>query len=169
MRTHDALLRSGVGPDGPAVRAWWVWRRVWDAVVACRRGDLARFEARTSSQHGEDGIIAEVLRRVSVDGPAVAVEIGSGDGSENCTRALLDSGWRTVWIEADPDRAAAARLVTPAASVVEARVDAANIAGLLDAAGVPAAFEVLVIDIDGNDHAVLDRVLARSRPRLIVA
>lgn len=133
-----------------------------------RPADLQRFEATRFSQNGEDGILAEVLRRLDIAG-GVAVEIGASDGAENCTRALVEDGWRAVWLEADPEAAArATATLAGRGSVVHAAVTAENAGGLLDGAGVPEEPEVLVIDVDGNDFYVLDAVLRRRRPRVVV-
>ena len=62
-------------------------------------GSLLDVEAGTFSQHGEDGVIEAIFGRL--DGRCSAtgsfVEIGSGDGAENCTRALVDRGWTGIW------------------------------------------------------------------------
>lgn len=63
---------------------------------ASRYGDPKRlmpFAHQTYSEHGEDGMIAEVFRRI--DAPLrTFVEIGTGDGLQNNTTALLNRGWR---------------------------------------------------------------------------
>jgi hypothetical protein len=104
------LLRSGLGPDGPLGALWWLPRLRWERAGARHQPDLQRFEATRFSQNGEDGILAELLRRLDLRA-GVAVEIGAADGSENCTRALVEDGWRAVWIEGDPGEAAQARVV----------------------------------------------------------
>lgn len=162
------LLRHGPGPDSRAAGLWVLWRLRWDNRWRRGRADLARFESRRWSQNGEDGILAEILRRLDLETGTV-VEIGAADGDENCTRALVEDGWRGVWLEADPAKVARAREVPGRVEVVEAMVSAGNVTALLDGAGVPSAPEVLVVDIDGPDHAVLTAVLADRRPAVVVA
>jgi len=52
------------------------------------------------SQNGEDGIIAEIVRRAGVT-DWTFVEIGVGNGLENNTTALLLQGWSGWWVDAD--------------------------------------------------------------------
>lgn len=163
------LFHSRLGPDGPLGFTWWLPRLRWERTRATRPPDLQKFEGSRYSQNGEDGIVAEILRRLEVRG-RTAVEIGAADGSENCTRALVDDGWRATWIEADGEKAARAMDVGgDRVTVVAAAVTAENVRGILDAAQVPLEPEVLAIDIDGNDFYVLDAVLAGRRPHVIVA
>ena len=63
-RLRGRLLRSRLDPDGPLRPLWWLWRRRWDRPARTRRADLQRFEAQGTSQHGEDGIIAEITARL---------------------------------------------------------------------------------------------------------
>jgi len=53
---------------------------------------LARFEAKVFSQNGEDGIIAEIFRRIGTIN-RYFVDFGSSDGMENNTVFLLKQGW----------------------------------------------------------------------------
>jgi hypothetical protein len=168
MSVWRVLFRSGLGPDGPFRAVWWLPRLRWERARRRRPGDVQRFEATRFSQNGEDGILAEILRRLDVAG-GVAVEIGASDGAENCTRALVEDGWRAVWLEADPEAAARATVALAGrGSMVQAWVTAENVCGLLDGAGVPDEPEVLVIDLDGNDFYVLDALLRRRRPHVVV-
>jgi hypothetical protein len=63
--------------------------------------NLARFEQHVYSQFGEDGMIAEIFRRIG-SGSKTFVEVGIGTGIENNTVFLLQQGWRGGWIEANP-------------------------------------------------------------------
>src|SRR5579871_885302 len=60
------------------------------------------------SQYDEDGIIAEIFRRIG-EGSRTFVEFGAGDGAENCTAFLLMQGWRGLWIEGDETKLARIR------------------------------------------------------------
>lgn len=131
-------------------------------------GSWSAAEARRWSQNGEDGLIAELTTRVGAPGRWF-VEIGASDGGENCTRALAEAGWSGAWVEADPGRAALARsLGLDQVEIIEARAERATVSALLDAHGVPAEPDVLVVDIDGDDRGVLEAVLAHRRPRVLV-
>lgn len=50
------------------------------------------------SQNNEDGIISEIFRRIGIDTKRF-VEIAAGDGIENTTRLLLETGWKGIWVE----------------------------------------------------------------------
>ena len=59
---------------------------------------LLKYEHQTFSQNGEDGIINEIFNRLGIK-TGEFIEIGTGDGSENNTRLLLELGWKGVWID----------------------------------------------------------------------
>src|SRR5271165_3769335 len=69
---------------------------------------LSRASAQVYSQNGEDGIIAEIFRRIGTN-DRFFVEVGIGDGLQNNSRFLLETGWRGVWIDSDPHNVALAR------------------------------------------------------------
>jgi hypothetical protein len=158
---HDAMLRRNL-----ARTSAWHRRQLHRALADA--GDLNRFERRIHSQGGEDGIIAEIMRRAGETNRRF-VEIGSGDGSENCTRALLERGWRGCWIDAEPEYArAAAAVAGDRAVVLEAMVGIENVRSLLDGAAVGDEPDVVSIDIDGNDYWIWNELARSRRPRLVV-
>lgn len=112
---------------------------------------LLDFEARTYSQHGEDGIVAEIFRRIGKQ-PRMAFETGCGDGRQNCTRALVSKGTKARWVEAAKDKAAEATAFMAGAinvgrlEVIHRAATPENVNDL-----VPGDTGFLVIDIDGND------------------
>jgi hypothetical protein len=179
---------TGILPD-----AWWTWLhqlreidvdREWlgastllSSYPALRRADgpleaLRRAEVRVHSQNGEDGIIAYLVDRIGVAGGEV-VEFGIGDGSECCAANLvLTFGWSAVLLEARESDVAAARSffeerAPGRVTVVNTFVEPDTIDELL-AGRVAPEFDVLSIDIDGNDYWVLEALTA-VRPRVIVA
>jgi len=131
--------------------------------------DLHHFEYSNHSQNGEDGIIAEIFRRVG-HGHRAFVEIGASDGAENCTANLASQGWSGIWIEGDHDKVASARERTVGQSVrvVEAFVDRESILSVLEEASTPAEPDLIVIDVDGNDYWIWDAVATRYMPRVVV-
>ncbi|MEM1108365.1 MAG: hypothetical protein AAGH99_06710 [Planctomycetota bacterium] len=133
---------------------------------------LVPHQAQMFSQNGEDGLIAEVFRRI---GPSdrFFVEIGVGNGLENNTRLLLQAGWRGVWIEADARAVADARrhftqeIADGRLRIVSESVTRDNVAGLLRGARVAEAFDFLSLDIDINTGHVWEALLERGyRPRV---
>ena len=125
------------------------------------------------SQTDEDGILAEIFRRVG-DGGRLFVEIGCGDGTENNTHALLLAGWRGTWIDAGREKigriAASIPLRSERLHVVHAAVTRENAAGLVtdEMRGAP-ELDLLSVDIDGNDLHVLREIVATVHPRVIVS
>jgi hypothetical protein len=133
---------------------------------------LNAFEHQVFSQNGEDGIIAEIFRRLGEE-TRYFVEIGAGDGLENNTVFLLQQGWRGIWIEADGknaqdisdlqrDELASGRL-----GLINTFVSAENIADVLQRARVPSEFDLLSVDIDRNTYYVW-KALKEFRPRVVV-
>lgn len=119
---------------------------------------MAKFQAQVYSQNGEDGIIAEIFRRIGTQS-RIFVEIGVESGQQSNTRLLLEHGWSGVWIEANVKSAGRARSVfsefvaSGQLTVVEAAADPENIELLLEGARVPKEFDLLSLDIDyGTSH-----------------
>jgi hypothetical protein len=137
-------------------------------------GRLERHGRKVWSQNDEDGIIEEIFRRVGIASHSF-VEFGVGGERECNTLKLLVEGWRGLWMESSaPDcelisRVFAARLATGQLELLQTRVSAENIDGLIAGARVAAAGELdlLSIDIDGNDYHVL-KSIRRVRPRVLV-
>jgi hypothetical protein len=127
------------------------------------------YEKQVRSQNGEDGILVELFSRLQIH-RGYFVEFGVQDGAQcNAAHLALDRQWAGVMIEGNPDYAPALlqRYQTSATRVVSAFVTAENIAGLFEAASVPADFDLLSIDIDGNDYWVW-RALHAYRPKVVV-
>ncbi len=140
-----------------------------------RRQDLktlSRFERRVFSQFGEDGVVAEIFRRVGAPSRTF-VELGVGDGLENNTTFLLLQGWRGGWIDGDAAniRRIRRRFCGPIGegrlTVQRAFVTAENVGGLLEEMKTPAAPDLLSLDIDRNTYWVW-AALARWKPRVVV-
>jgi len=132
--------------------------------------DLTRFELQVFSQHGEDGVIAEILRRIGTEA-RYFVEFGVGGGVEgNCLLLADVFGWRGLFIEGDPHLAGQLTRKYAASVRVTTRhamVSTENIEALFAEAGVPPEPDVLSIDIDGADYYIWEAV-ERYRARLVV-
>lgn len=64
---------------------------------------LSKFAQSFYSQHGEDGIIAEIVRRI--EPPPRCLEFGAWDGVKfSNTRLLAEAGWHAVFVESDEQR-----------------------------------------------------------------
>lgn len=131
---------------------------------------LNRYEYKVSSQNGEDGVIAEIFRRIGTTN-RYFVEFGASDGDENNTALLVRQGWGGFWIDGDGPAVARARqtyrpeIGAGRLVVREAFITAENIEGLFSEAGVPPEPDLLSIDIDRNDYHVWEKI-RRYRPRV---
>jgi hypothetical protein len=125
------------------------------------------------SQNYEDGMIAEIFRRI----PPVQktfLEIGVGDGSENNTTALLAQGWRGWWIDGDVTGFATIRQKLAAMpnlagrlTLREALVSPTNINDIFRDLKVPAEVDLFSLDIDQDTYHIW-AVLKDFRPRVVV-
>src|SRR4051812_29152578 len=131
---------------------------------------LARFGYKAYSQSDEDGIIAEIFRRIGTPNRSF-VEIGVGNGLECNTLWLLIQGWRGLWIEAEGRHCAAIRashrqwLGTGALRLAQAAATAENVESLIDQRQ-PGDVDLLSVDIDYNDYWVW-AAIESIRPRAV--
>ena len=130
---------------------------------------LGRYRAQVYSQNGEDGIIAEIMRRIGTTNKHF-VEIGAGDGDENNTRLLVENGWTGIWLESDPANVATIR-ETYASEIVDGRLTLISSSATRENVARSLADEVgpdlLSVDIDANTSHVW-RALKHLRPRVAV-
>ncbi len=132
--------------------------------------DLRAFEKRIRSQNGEDGILLEILNRIGSTN-RYFVEFGVESGAEcNCAELVFGHQWHGLFLEADDlhfrNLSERYREHT-GVKCVQSVVTSSNIERLLEDSGVPAEFDVLTIDIDGNDYWVWSAI-RRWRPRVVV-
>ena len=127
------------------------------------------------SQAGEDGVIAEVFRRLGIK-TGWFCEFGAWDGKygSNCY-ALLKSGWRGVMIEGNTKRFEVLKktarrhdgklYIENAYVQHEGQQDTLD--QLLSKTPIPSNFELLSIDIDGFDYRVWNS-LQSYRPICVI-
>jgi hypothetical protein len=129
---------------------------------------LSRHQVQMYSQNGEDGMIAEIFRRIGTR-DRFFVEVGIETGRECNTRLLLEAGWRGLWIEGDPAAAKEAAaafqpfLARGSLSIVQGMISPADIEAVLDQAGVPPTFDFLSLDIDQHTHHLWRAVRRKAR------
>jgi len=132
---------------------------------------LLRYGYKVYCQNDEDGIIAEIFRRIGTTNRTF-VEFGVETGIECNTAKLLVEGWRGLWIEANPASVAAIRenfapfIEDGRLVVTESRVTAENINDLIAQSGLGGEIDLLSIDIDYNDYWVWKAIDAVD-PRLV--
>lgn len=122
--------------------------------------DLERYEASVYSQCGEDGVIARLFEVIGVTNRRF-VEFGAWDGRHlsNTANLRLHHGWTGLLMEGS-DRA-------DGELVHREIVTAENVEALFAKYGVPPRFDLLAIDIDGNDYWVW-KATRRYVPRVVV-
>lgn len=131
---------------------------------------LIHHEYSVYSQNGEDGIIAEIFKRIGTTNQFF-VEFGV-HGVKNNTTYLLASGWNGVWLEGTLGGTGSARrkvldaLADGQLSVKQKFLTAENIASTFQECDVPDDFDFLSIDVDGNDFW-LWQALSNFKPRLV--
>ena len=125
--------------------------------------NLLDYRSNIYSQNGEDGVLAELFRRMGSDSSAGwCVEFGAWDGKHlsNTFQFVESNGWNAVYIESDEmrflDLEATARDVGRIVAI-NALVGAEKNGGLdeiLKSTKLPKEYQLLSIDIDSYDLAV---------------
>ncbi len=135
---------------------------------------LSEFARNVTSQHGENGIIEKVLEVIGQN-DKWCVEFGSWDGKK-CSNSydLIDSkGYSAVLIEGDNRRFGdllktfeGNKKVIPINTFVGFNEDD-NLDSILKNTKIPRDFDLLSIDIDGNDYHVWEAV-HDYKPKVVV-
>jgi len=129
---------------------------------------LERFGRQYFSQNDEDGVLAEIFRRIGMTSK-VFVEIAAGDGKQNCTILLLRQGWRGLWVECDASNLDSIRSAWPE-DIAKGRlklvgdfITRENLNSVIASGDFDDGIDLLVMDIDGNDYHMLNVMTARPR------
>jgi hypothetical protein len=135
---------------------------------------LSQHASNVTSQCGEDGLIAKALSLLP-QRTSWCVECGAWDGKlfSNTYDLITSRNYRGVLIEADPSRfsdlerrhGASGRNVLLNAFVGFSSSDSLDM--LLARCEIPKQFDLLSIDIDGNDYYVWEAV-QEYRPQLVI-
>jgi hypothetical protein len=123
------------------------------------------------SQHDEDGILAEIFKRIGI-AHRTFVEFGVGRGKECNTIWLLMQGWSGTWIEGEAARfeqiqeSHAAWIDGGQLRLVNRFVSTANINNLIGRSGLSGEIDLLSIDIDSADYWIW-KAIDVVRPRVV--
>jgi hypothetical protein len=136
--------------------------------------DFKKLERNVHSQYGEDGIIEWIFEKLAPLNKT-CVEFGAWDGRNlsNTFNLVAHRGWKAIYIEADPAKFPALKKTAadyPAVTPVCSRVTSAGetaLDNILARCGSPEEFDLLSIDIDGDDYDVWE-ASTRYRPRLVI-
>jgi hypothetical protein len=138
-------------------------------------GHFSRYRKNIHSQNGEDGVIAELLKRLGISG-GWCCEFGAWDGKYlSNTFALIEQGWRGVYIEGDAARAkdlekTAAEQggrIVPINAFVQPVAGPGSLDSLLSNTPIPEEFELLSVDVDSCDYQIW-QTLSKYRPKIVV-
>lgn len=137
-------------------------------------GALDSYRRNVYSQNGEDGVIAEIVRRTGLQS-SWTCDVGAWDGryGSNCY-ALLKRGWPSLMIEADDRRIEylrrlAARThdrIRPVHARVSHRGGPDSLDALVERAQLSGPIQLLSIDIDSYDYHVWEAF--GGRPAIVV-
>lgn len=133
---------------------------------------LNQYEFQAFSQFGEDGIIAEIFKRIGTTNKYF-VEFGVEDGTETNTTYLLYQHWNGLWIDGNKKNTNLIRqtfsglIKEKKLQIIESFITAENIELLFKEAPVSFEFDLLSIDIDRNDYHVW-KAINNYNPRVIV-
>lgn len=124
--------------------------------------DIINFRLNYYSQNGEDGMIAEILKRLKIKS-GWAVEFGAWDGIylSNTFNLVEKHDFKAVYIEGDQERYKDLvntsskykdRIVPVCAFVQESGTS--SLESLLEKTKIPTDFDILSIDIDSYDYQI---------------
>ncbi len=135
--------------------------------------NLIDFRNNVYSQYGEDGIFERIFAELAI-AKGWFVEFGAWDGRHlSNTRHLFEKGWSGVFIEGDPEKfqdlernyAGNERVTTCLAMVGWEENNGLDT--ILQRTAIPLDFDLLSIDIDGNDYHVWDAV-KQYHPKVVI-
>ena len=122
---------------------------------------LPRWNGRIFSQLGADGMLWKLFEDLGTTN-RFFVEFGTQDGLSCNSRTLrLDCGWDGLMMDGG--------VANPSMNLAQHFITRENIVQLFAEHMVPKAFDLLSVDIDGNDWHALHAILAHKyRPRVII-
>lgn len=138
---------------------------------------LLVYRSNIYSQNGEDGIINEILKRIGKElDKGWCVEFGAWDGIYiSNTFALVErKNWNAIYIEGSKERykdllvtAKKYKNITPINKFVEQKRNQENsLDNILSQTSLPEDYDLLSIDIDSYDLAILNSY--EGKPKIIV-
>lgn len=133
---------------------------------------LGKRSGKVFSQSDEDGIVAEILRRIGIE-RGTYCEFGLGDGLECNTLALAAQGWRGFWVSGQAIGFSPTNIDPQFFRFDQSWVDMDNVVALFrrnaDAMGLKQV-DLLSFDLDSRDLFFLSALLNDGlRPAVVVA
>lgn len=140
----------------------------WDMEL-CKRIDnpkcIEKYGYKVYSQNDEDGIIAEIFRRIGVVNKKF-IEFGVQDGIESNGHYLLLKGWQGLWLEYDD--ILYQKILTKFQHVIETQqltvgrefITRDNIDSIFQKYNMTGEIDLLSVDVDGNDYHIWNSINA---------
>lgn len=175
-KLKDFTRKLRAGADA-AIGSAGALQQIHAELVLARLGQTERFKDplrllssgyKVYSQNHEDGMIAEVFRRIG-EGNRRFIEFGVENGLECNSAFLVLQGWSGAWIEGSPASAKAAgeHFAGYPVNIVNSYITLDNADAMIaDLAGGP-ELDLLSIDIDSIDYWIWDAIRT-VKPRLVV-
>lgn len=140
----------------------------------CEIRTFDKYKRNIYSQNGEDGVTQEILKRLKIN-KGWFCEFGAWDGKYlSNTYFLISKGWRGVYIEGDKDK-----FENPVRNVKNFKEKVYPVSAYIRASGknsldnvlaktpLPVDFDILSIDIDGDDYFVWKN-LNKYKPKIVI-
>ena len=126
--------------------------------------NFLQFEKRIYSQNGEDGVIEKIFDKIGTTNK-IAVEFGvsaGGGGMQTNTRLLAEQGWKVFWYDIKN-----ATNLPPNCVFAKEFLTSDNVVQVFENSGIPKEFDLLSIDVDGNDYHMRE-ALKEFSPRVCI-
>jgi hypothetical protein len=139
------------------------------------KNKLSEYKYNIHSQHGEDGVVEELLKRLSIENPAMCVDFGAWDGIyfSNTYRLVNEKDWDAVYIEGDKEKykdlentCQKNSKIIPVNKYVSHLDDENNLESILNVHLNNHDYEILCIDIDSYDLAVWESY--HQKPKIVI-
>lgn len=145
-------------------------------VYGCNGGvkTFDKYRKNIRSQNGEDGVTLEILKRLKID-KGWFCEFGAWDGKFlSNTHMLIPRGWQGVYIEGDKNKYSELvknvkshkDKIYPICAYITAK-GKNSLDAILAHTPLPHDFEILSIDIDGDDYFVWKN-LKNYKPKIVI-
>lgn len=137
------------------------WKQLLHLYANPATPPLHQYIKKVYSQNGEEGILQEIFRRLGTTNK-YCVEFGAFDGTWlSNTKYFRDLGWKSLLLDSDiPTH-------KPEIHLYRVHLTPTNIEAVFSHYHVPPAFDLMSIDVDGNDFW-LWKAIHHFRPRVVL-
>lgn len=112
------------------------------------------------SQHGEEAYLSHILKNIKPKNKH-CVDLGAWDGFHfSNTRYFIENGYTAAMVDGDN---------RGNTEVHQEFINKDNIITILEKLQTPSEFDLLSIDLDGNDYYILDEILNVYKPNVVIA